>query len=170
MSTDERIVVGVSGSANSVATLRWAAEEAHLRGAEIWAVHAWSSPMEMLAPYAPVRGVPSRDQQRQASGALLTAAISHAFGSGSERSEVGVRPILVEGHPVAVLLQYATSAHLLVLGRGLRSRHPDGIALGVVARACIANAQCPAVVVVGAGAVDDAETSSSSEWRLCVGR
>jgi nucleotide-binding universal stress UspA family protein len=99
VSTDERIVVGVSDSANSAATLRWAAEEARLRGAEIRAVHTWSSPMEALAPYAPLRGVPSRDQQRQASSALLTAAINHAFGSGSDRSGVGVRPILVEGIP-----------------------------------------------------------------------
>lgn len=168
MSIGERILVGVSGSANSAAALRWAAEEARVRGAEIWAVHAWSSPTEMLAPYAPVRGVPSRDQQRQASSALLTAAISHAFGSGSNRSRVGVRPILIEGHPITVLLRCAANAHLLVLGRRLRPGHQGGAALGAVARTCIANAQCPTVVVAAAEVVDDAEASSSSEWHLCV--
>jgi nucleotide-binding universal stress UspA family protein len=166
----ERIVVGVSGSANSTAALRWAAAEARLRTAEIWAVHAWSSPMEMLASYAPLRGVPAHDQQRQASSALLTTAISHAFGSGSDRSGVGVRPILVEGHPIAVLLQYAVGARLLVLGRRLRPDHLEGITLGVVARNCIAHARCPAVVVAATEIADDAETSPSLEWHLCVGR
>lgn len=169
MSTDERIIVGVSGSANSAAALRWAAAEARLRAAEVWAVHAWSSPMETRALYAPLRGVPSRDQQRQASSALLTAAISHAFGPGSDRSGVGVRPILVEGHPVAVLLRYAVGARLLVLSRRLRPSHPGGIALGVVARACTAHAPCPTVVIPAAEVADDAETLSSSRWHLCVG-
>jgi nucleotide-binding universal stress UspA family protein len=170
VSTDERIVVGVSGSENSAAALRWAAAEARLRGAEVWAVHAWSSPTEILAPYAPLRGIPSRDQQRQASTALLTAAISHAFGPGSDRSGTGVRPILVEGRPVAVLLRYAAGAHLLVLGRRLRPGQLNGIALGVVARTCIANVRCPTVVIAAAEMIHDAETSSPFEGHLCIGR
>jgi nucleotide-binding universal stress UspA family protein len=161
--THERIVIGVSGSANSAAALRWAAVEARLHAAEIWAVHAWSSPMEMLASYAPLRGVPSRDQQRQASSALLTAAISHAFGSGSEESRVDVRSVLVEGHPEGVLLRYAVGACLLVLGRRLRPGHLDDAAVGVVARTCIAHARCPVVVVAAEEMADDAETSSSPE-------
>lgn len=167
MSADERIVVGVSGSANSAAALRWAVAEARLRDAEIWAVHAWSSPMEMLAPYAPVHGVPSRHQQRQASNALLTAAVCHAFGPGADEPETGVRSILVEGHPAAVLLRYAVGARLLVLGRRLRPSHPGGIALGAVARTCIAHAPCP-TVLIAAEVADDAETSSSSQGDLCA--
>ncbi|MDQ3760443.1 MAG: universal stress protein [Actinomycetota bacterium] len=160
----------MSGSANSTAALRWAAAEARLRGADIWAVHAWSSPMEMLAPYAPLRGVPSRDQQRQASSTLLTAAINHALGSGSDRFGVGVRPILVEGRPVAVLLRYAVGARLLVLGRRLRRGHLDGVTLSVVARTCITHARCPVVIVGAPERADDAETLSSPEWHLCVER
>lgn len=170
MSTDERIVVGVSGSVNSAAALRWAAAEAHLRGAEVWAVHAWTSPMEMVVPYAPLRGVPSSDHQRQASAALLTAAISHALGCRSDEHGIGVRPILVEGHPVAVLLRYAAGADLLVLGRRRRPEHLDSIALGAVARTCVAKARCPTVVVAAEEIVDDTETSSPSEWHLCVGQ
>lgn len=128
-----------------MAALRWAVTEARLRGTEVWAVHAWSSPMEMLAPYAPRRGVPSREARRQASGALLTAVIQCACGSGG--SAVVVRPILVEGHPIPVLLRYAADAHLLVLGRKLRSRNGDGSALGAVARTCIAYARCPTVII-----------------------
>ncbi len=126
--------------------------------------------MEMVVPYAPLRGVPSSDHQRQASAALLTAAISHAFGSRSDEHGIGVRPILVEGHPVAVLLRYAAGADLLVLGRRRRPEHLDSIALGAVARTCVAKARCPTVVVAAEEIVDDTETSSPSEWHLCVGQ
>lgn len=170
MSTDERIVVGVSGSANSAAALRWAVAEARPRTAEIWAVHTWSSQMEMLAPYVPMRGVPSHDQQRQASSALLDAAISHAFEPGADGSEASVRPILVEGHPAAVLLRYAAGARLLVLGRRLRPRHPGGVALGAVARTCVAHAPCPTVLIAAAGVADDVEASSLSQGCTCLGR
>lgn len=158
MRIDERIVVGVSGSANSMAALRWAITEARLRAAEIWAVHAWSSLMETLPSYVSRRGVLSHDQQREASDALLAAAVRHALGSESDRPAVRVRPILVEGRAIPVLLRYAADAHLLVLGRRLRVDDFDGVALSMVARTCIANARCPAVAVAAAEVVDDAET------------
>jgi nucleotide-binding universal stress UspA family protein len=126
--------------------------------------------MEIVAPYAPLRGVPSRDHRRQASTALLSAAISHAFGSRSDEHGIGVRPILVEGPPVAMLLRYAAGADLLVLGRRRRPEQLDGIALGAVARTCLAKARCPTVVVAAEEMVDDTETSSPSEWHLRVGQ
>jgi nucleotide-binding universal stress UspA family protein len=171
VTTDERvvrIVVGVSGSPSSTAALCWAASEARLYTAEIWAVHAWSAPMEMLAPYAPRRGVPAREQQREASGALLTAAIRYAFGP--DGCGVVVRPTLVEGLPIPVLLRYAANAHLLVLGRRLRPNQVDGIALGAVARVCMSSTRCPTVLIPGADVVADAETSPSPGWCLCVGQ
>lgn len=158
MSTDEhivRIVVGVKGSPNSSAALRWAGQEARLRGAEVWAVHAWSAPMEMFAPYASRRGVPSADQQRKTSSALLTAAIEYAFGS--DQSGLVVRPILVEGPPIPVLLGYTAGAHLLVLGRRLRSEQTYGPTLGMVARSCVSNARCPTALIAETDVVADAE-------------
>jgi hypothetical protein len=84
----------------------------------------------------------------------LTAAI-HCV-CGSEGSAVGVRPILIEGHPIPVLLRYAAGAHLLVLGRKLRSSDGDGSTLGAVARTCIAYARCP-TVIISAEVTDDAK-------------
>jgi nucleotide-binding universal stress UspA family protein len=161
-----RIVVGVSGSPNSTAALRWAVREARLHAAEVWAVHAWSSRMEMLAPYAPRHGVPSRDRKRKLSSALLASAIRRALeskGSGGV-----VRPVLVEGVPSRILLSYAASADLLVLGRRLGPNPVDGIALGAVARSCISNSLCPVVFIPAANAVADADTLLSTGWHLCV--
>ena len=43
------IVVGIDGSPASAKALRWAAEEARLRGATVRAVYAWSSVREAAA-------------------------------------------------------------------------------------------------------------------------
>jgi nucleotide-binding universal stress UspA family protein len=161
-----RIVVGVSGSSNSTAALRWAVSEARLRAAEVWAVHAWSSRTEMLAPYAPRHGLPSRDEQRELSSALLTSAIRRALeskGSGGV-----VRPVLVEGVPARVLLGYAASADLLVLGRRVGPNPLDGIALGAVARSCISNSLCSIVFIPAVNVGADTDTLSSTGWHLCV--
>ena len=54
-----RIVVGVDGSAESAAALRWACREASLRGAEVHAVHVREAPCHSLASYAcPRQGYP----------------------------------------------------------------------------------------------------------------
>ena len=47
-----RIVVGVDGSAESVAALRWACREASLRAAEVHAVLALASTCHQVASYA----------------------------------------------------------------------------------------------------------------------
>src|ERR1700744_1828620 len=47
-----RIVVGVDGSAESVAALRWACREASLRAAEVLAVLALESACHQVASYA----------------------------------------------------------------------------------------------------------------------
>ena len=47
-----RVVVGVDGSVESVAALRWACREASLRGAEVHAVHVREEHCHSLASYA----------------------------------------------------------------------------------------------------------------------
>jgi hypothetical protein len=165
VSTDKhivRIVVGVSGVSNSTATLRWAGQEAQLHCAQIWAVYAWSSPMEMLVPYAPRRGVPSLDQQQEASSALLTFAIEYALGSNE--SWVVAWPPLVGCAPIPALFRYAAGAHIFVLGRELRSGHLDGVALGVVAGACISHVRCSTALFAGTEVVVNAENSPFPGW------
>jgi nucleotide-binding universal stress UspA family protein len=42
------IVVGVDGSEDSIAALRWALREARIRGTDIDAVYAWPMPYESV--------------------------------------------------------------------------------------------------------------------------
>jgi nucleotide-binding universal stress UspA family protein len=163
MRTAERIVVGVSGSVNSLAALRWATTEAHLRAAEIWAVHAWSSPLDTMAIYASRRGMLSHEQQREAANKLLAAALCNAWETELDRPVIRGRPILVKGYAIPVLLRYAADADLLVLGRSLRRQEFDGsFLLGMVARTCIANSRCPVVAVAATEMITGAKNFSDS--------
>ena len=141
-----RIVVGVDGSAESVAALRWACREASLRAAEVLAVLALESACHQVASYA----VPAPRQSGGSWGAardVLRRSVSEAL---SLFPGVSVRTEIAEGLAARVLLDLAAGADMLVLGRN--SSGPDPYrAAGPVIRACLRAARCPVVII---GAVD----------------
>jgi len=143
-----RIVVGVDGSAESVAALRWACREASLRAAEVLAVLALESACHQVASYA----VPAPRQSGGSWGAtrdVLRRAVNEALDLFPG---VRVRTEIAEGLAARVLLDQAADADMLVLGRN--SSGPDPYrAAGPVIRVCLRAAQCPVVVI---GAVDAA--------------
>jgi nucleotide-binding universal stress UspA family protein len=143
-STQQRIVVGVSGSAASLTALRWAADEARLRGADLNVVRAWD-PARHAAPYAVSGHLPTCDEDHAAARDGLAAAMRGAFGSGAPDR---VTPELAEGVPERVLVGRSADADLLVLGVTSQA-WLAGRSAGPVVRACLAHASCP-VVLVGA--------------------
>lgn len=136
------VMVGVDGSRASRAALQWAREEADAHGAPLVAVHVLD-PRGQFASYArpPARYWPPRPGRAE-SGELVERWV-----------EGPVEQVFDVGAPAAVLLRHAAGARMLVLGHAdhHRLRHGDdhrgAPALGVVARACIAHADCPVVVV-----------------------
>ena len=156
-----RIVVGVDGSAESVAALRWACREASLRAAEVLAVLALESACHQVASYA----VPAPRQPGGSWGAardVLRRSVSEAL---SRFPRVSVRTEIAEGLAARVLLDLAADADMLVLGRN--SNGPDPYrAAGPVIRACLRAARCPVVII---GAVDVAQADhvpEAWEWAL----
>ena len=141
-----RIVVGVDGSAESVAALGWACREASLRAAEVLAVLALESACHQVASYA----VPAPRQAGGSWGAardVLRRSVSEAL---SLFPGVSVRTEIAEGLAARVLLDQAADADMLVLGRN--SIGPDPYrAAGPVIRVCLRAARCPVVII---GAVD----------------
>jgi nucleotide-binding universal stress UspA family protein len=136
------IVVGVDGSAGSVAALRFAIEEARIRGAEIRAVNAWHVPVTAygggMAP-APL----SLTDYEQIGKAALDRGLDEVAASAGE---VKITPVLREGQAAEVLVTEAKDAELLVVGsRG----HGGflGLLLGSVSQQCAHHAPCPLVVV-----------------------
>jgi nucleotide-binding universal stress UspA family protein len=140
------IVVGFDGSMPSAAALRWAVDEAALRGVEVQVLRAWNlvdelsaalSGRDLAGPIPPVSELEKNAQQRLEDG---VAAVLPA-----ERRS-GVRRRAVRGHPVATLLEAAAEADLLVVGPRGHGRVAS-LVLGSVSLACVHEAKCPAVVV-----------------------
>jgi nucleotide-binding universal stress UspA family protein len=136
-----RIVVGIDGSDNAVAALRWAIGEARLRGATIDAIDAWNYPY-VVVPGATIPLHPRADQAvdvEQELEAALAAVAGEADG-------VTINSIVTEGVAAAVLCEAAGDADLLVIGHGrnhaLRKR-----VLGSVGTEVVQYAPCPVVIV-----------------------
>lgn len=140
------VVVGVDGSEGSLAALRWAVAEAAVHRAPLCVVHVLDPRQRRRATYArpPSDTEVFSDQIAEAEDLLACAVVqAHA--------PAGVRRVFEIGNPAEALLRSAQGARMLVLGhapRRPRDREPyQGPALGSIARACVAHAACPVVVV-----------------------
>ncbi|MEV5845365.1 universal stress protein [Streptomyces sp. NPDC051985] len=137
------IVVGVDGSQASLAALRWAAAQARSTHVEVVAVHAWERAGAGFAPYAPAPVLPTTAEQRAEAALVLAGAVRTVFGPDPGGA---VRQVVLEGPPARVLLEQASGALLLALGRGIGVQR-DLPALGAVGRACVRAAAVPVVTV-----------------------
>src|ERR1700753_2858737 len=108
-----RIVVGVDGSAESVAALRWACREAALRAAEVVVVLALEAACHQVANYA----VPAPRSSAVSWGAARDVLRRSVSEAAVLFPEVRLRTEITEGLAARVLLDHASRADLLVLGR-----------------------------------------------------
>ncbi|MFI8339015.1 universal stress protein [Streptomyces sp. NPDC085639] len=134
---NDRIVVGLDGSAESLAAAHWAAREAVLRGVPLHLVHAeeWSSPRD--------RPVPTSEVRRHWAQALLDET-ADALRASQPALDVDVRSF--DGRPAAELAGVAAGASMIVLGsRGLGT--VAGFVLGSVGMAVIQATVRPVVMV-----------------------
>ncbi len=134
-----RIVAGVDGSPSSVRALEWAVHQAELTAGVVDAVYAWHFPATYGLPVADVPDYPGLADE------VLSKAIAEAQKiDGSAR----IRPHVVEGNAVQVLLDAARGADLLVVG----SRGHGGFSgalLGSVSQNVVHHSPCPVVVIRG---------------------
>jgi nucleotide-binding universal stress UspA family protein len=152
------LVVGVGGSAASLAALAWAASEARRRDAKLRVVQAWQ-PRPARASYAgtgrAVSGGTGNELAMEALAADHLAA--HVRSVLGVRSDIDVVTELIEGSPERVLAEASADAELLVLGSGNYApvAHADPLIvdkpIGPVIRSCLSHARCP-VLIISAGA------------------
>jgi nucleotide-binding universal stress UspA family protein len=135
-----RLVVGVDGSVESVAALRWACREASLRGAEVHAVHVREELCHSLASYAAVPALSTEDDVSIDIDDLVRSVKADLAPEVLFRSEV------VDGLPARVLLDRCEGADMLVLGTSIDVPGARRSA-GPVIRACLRRAPCPVVVI-----------------------
>jgi len=136
------IVVGIDGSEQSRAAVRWAAAEARRHDAplKILTAYSWNGPPEALGGVGKRSDVIAQQFDQVATAA---AAEARALEPGIEVSGVAVI-----GDPVSALLQASRTAALLVVG----NRGRGGLAsllLGSVSQQTATHATCPVVVVHG---------------------
>ncbi|MGC9664944.1 universal stress protein [Planosporangium sp. 12N6] len=138
-----RVVVGVDGGDPSRAALRFAFEEAALRGVGLTAVHTWYYPLATSSGDLIIAGFERLDPRLDGNEVL-----DEALTPLRERyPRVPVRPLSVPAvSPAAALLHESGGAELLVVG----SRGRSGFAallLGSVSQAAIHHAACPVAVI-----------------------
>jgi nucleotide-binding universal stress UspA family protein len=153
-----RVVVGVDGSPNSIAALRYAVGLAARDGGMVDAICAFHPYVQAQYPFAmavPPYG-PMSDERHEGTtlvGAVIDAgtdarltlenAMTEAFGC-SELA--GVQLIALEGSAHDVLAHSAEHADMLIVGaRGHTG--PLAMVLGSTAQACTRHAHCPVLVV-----------------------
>ncbi|WP_281154849.1 universal stress protein [Streptomyces sp. HYC2] len=159
------VIVGVDGSAESLAAVEWAAREAVRRDRPLRMVHArnWTRRQ--------TESEPANAAQRQLARRTLRQAEEHIRGSVPD---VRLTDEQVEGPATAALLKATEQAELLVLGsRGLSGF--TGVLVGSVAQGVVAMAPRP-VVLVRAGEeaedehfpADDGSPSTGTGFRDVV--
>lgn len=162
-----RIVVGVDGSPESLAALRWAAQQAQAQDSSLQVVYSYGRPDELspqamhtalaIAPPSAAGAAAGRfpsdpdASQREA----RTRAREHAevqLQSWLRQAEVDHLPLTIEqqlvpsDRPARTLIEASRAADQLVVG----SRGRGGVAgalLGSVSRQCVHHADCPTTVV-----------------------
>ena len=137
-----RIVVGIDGSDQSKEALRWALDEARLRGASLEVVYAWTLPV--YVGYGAAAGaVIDPAELQQAAQERVDGAVEEVVGG---KSDVKIERKAVQGLAAGALVEAADGADLLVVG----SRGHGGFAgllLGSVSQQCSQHAPCPVVIV-----------------------
>ena len=142
----ELVVVGVDGSAESVAALRWAARYATATGARVRALLAWHYPGAAGGPPIGVAPEAVHDQTEAQMLQTLDVAITKAY-EGQETA--GVEKGTAYGHPAQALIEASREADLLVVGKQGHGAF-TGMLVGSVSIHCVTGAFCPVVVVRGA--------------------
>jgi nucleotide-binding universal stress UspA family protein len=145
----QHIVVGVDGSEGSRAALRWAAQEAEPRDAELEAVMARMPPLPMALfgpgsiPIPTTTAPLDLEARARTSEQALQQLLHEVFG---DQLPSRLTWHFEEGHPVGVLLGRSAEADLLVVGaRG--GGGFAGLLTGSVSEQCVRHAACSVVVV-----------------------
>jgi nucleotide-binding universal stress UspA family protein len=137
------VVVGVDGSEESVAALRWAADYAKAAGATVQALIAWHYPD--VAGAAPVGHAPPpvRQETDEHIRATLDQAVRQVY---PDPAAAGVQTMVAYGHPSQALVEASKEASLLVVGSRGQGAF-TGMLLGSVSMHCVTRAFCPVTVV-----------------------
>jgi nucleotide-binding universal stress UspA family protein len=159
MSHVQRIIVGVDGSAHSLAAVRWAARDAVLRAVPLTIVTALRDRLPSLADAINLRSDRTKIVRRQAEHTLAEAS-EVAFEVAGPR-DLAISTLIESGSAADVIPTLGEESAMLVLGsRGLGEFR--GGLVGSVSTSIVTHARCPITVV-------KADDHSAAELPVVVG-
>lgn len=151
------IVVGVDGSPGSDAALRWALDEARLRGSKLRVTHVFDPPPVTLSETAvgaagipaPVVLAPQEEERVRAaaeeqSRGVIDSALRRVGAEEADGPEI--ERAVLSGAPAQTLIASGRDAELLVLGARGRGGFL-GLLLGSVAQQIAQHPPCPVVIL-----------------------
>jgi nucleotide-binding universal stress UspA family protein len=142
-----KVVVGIDGTENAAAALRWAVEEGALRGARVDVVHAFSfvpitTPADTgLVPMMWTEGTEILEAARSAAEKVAVDQVRDVLGD-----DHNVSVSVVQGDATEVLLAAGEGADLLVVGNRGRGALAEAL-LGSTSGRISDHAPCPVVIV-----------------------
>lgn len=137
------VVVGDDGSECAQAALRFAVEEARLRGLPLHVIRAWTITTAPRPTDAAFGYVPSEDEFEQAVVTETRRRVSEAMDGNDD---ITVHVHAVHGAAAKALITAAEHADLLVVGTRGRGGFAS-LVLGSVADTCTRHSDAPVVVV-----------------------
>ncbi|HTX98178.1 MAG TPA: universal stress protein [Mycobacterium sp.] len=145
--THRGILVGVDGSASSMAAVNWAARDAAMRNVPLTLMHVVAPAVPTVAPW-PKIPLPQDYFERQDDKArrILEAARSAVADSTPDHGPPAVHSVVVHGSIVSTLVNESEIADMMVVGsrgEGAFNRVP----FGSVSTALVNHARCPVAVV-----------------------
>lgn len=137
------ILVGVDGSAESRAALRWAMEEAAHRGARVEAMLTYHRE-PAIVPAAPMGLNPYGEMPQRHPARELHEAVRQVRATVLHAPDVA--ECVVVGDAAVQLAEASKHAALLVIGTRGRGAVREFLSHGVAAN-CLRHAECPVVVI-----------------------
>lgn len=136
------VVVGVDGSPGAVEALRFALDEARLRGLPLRIVCAWEA---SAATYVGETFAATPDAFLEAEH-HADEVLHAALGNLDADAEMEIEALAIEGHPATVLVEQALGAVVLVVGSRGRGTAAS-LLLGSVSQKLAHHSPCPLVIV-----------------------
>jgi nucleotide-binding universal stress UspA family protein len=139
-----RVVIAISESAHTPATLEFGFRFASHEGLPVTVLHVWDNPLfHRAGRAAPVFDPDTIDELEKAEREALAAAVT---GMSTKFPDVKVREDAALGDKTTTVLRASAGAALLVVGAHQRTI-PGSLALGAVTHAAVHRGYCPVAVV-----------------------
>jgi nucleotide-binding universal stress UspA family protein len=145
MSERARVAVGVDGSAESLAALSHAVEQAARRGTGVRVVSAFLPPQYWPNAYG-LSAPPTIEEVKADLRMIASRMVEQVVAAQDALASVPVELHEVSGWPAKVLIEQTRGADLLVVGHRGRGGFASAL-LGSVGLHCVLHAQCPVTVV-----------------------